>query len=97
MRGITVKQLTEEERDTCEGEITCPEAMIEMLNMPRNKTPGNDGLTVEFYEEFWPLISKQLIDSFNYGYENNEMSVSQRQGTIKLIPKPNKDKHLLSN
>ena len=63
----------------------------EMLNMARNKTPGNDGLTIEFYEKFWPLISKQLVDSFNSAYENNLMSVSQRQGTIKLIPKPNKD------
>ena len=52
---------------------------------------------MEFYEKFWPLISKQLVDSFNFAYENNLMSVSQRQGTIKLIPKPNKDKILLNN
>ena len=89
--------LTEEERDLCEGQITCSEARAEMLNMARNKTPGNDGLTIEFYEKCWPLISKQLVDSFNFAYENNLMSVSQRQGTIKLIPKPNKDKLLLNN
>ena len=94
-----VEQITEEERDFCEGQITwhCSEARAEMLNMARNKTPGNDGLTIEFYEKFWPLISKQLVDSFNSAYENNLMSVSQRQGTIKLIPKPNKDKLLLNN
>ena len=92
-----VEQLTEAERDLCEGQITCSEARAEMLNMARNKTPGNDGLTIEFYDKFWPLISKQLVDSFNFAYENNVMSVSQRQGTIKLIPKPNKDKLLLNN
>ena len=41
-----VEQLTEEERDLCEGQITCSEARAEMLNMARNKTPGNDGLTI---------------------------------------------------
>ena len=69
----------------------------EMLNMARNKTPGNDGLTIELYDKFWPLISKQLVDSFNFAYENNLMSVSQRQGNIKFIPKPNKDTLLLNN
>ena len=92
-----IKQLTDEERNSCEGNITCSEARAELLKMARNKTPGNDGLTVEFYEMFWPLISKEVIDSFNFAYENSVMSVSQRQGTIKLIPKPDRDKHTLSN
>ena len=34
-----------------------------------NKTPGNDGLKMEFYLEFWLLISKFRVDSVKYIYE----------------------------
>ena len=29
------------------------------------KTSGNDGILVEFYKIFWPLIGKLMTDSFN--------------------------------
>ena len=92
-----LKELTEEEQILCEGPITCSEAREELQNMAKSKTPGNDGITVEFYQALWPYIAKYMIDSFNYAYEQQMMSVSQRQGVIKLIPKPNKDKTLLTN
>ena len=92
-----LKQLSHAERVSCEGKITCGEARAEILQMARNKTPGNDGLTVEFYDFFWPLINKQVVDSYNYAFENETMSVSQRQGTIKLIPKPDRDRYTLGN
>ena len=38
-----------------------------------------------------------MIDSFNASYNDECMSVSQRQEVIQLIPKPNKDKLKLGN
>ena len=92
-----LEQLTESEKTSCEGLISRNEAKEKLIKMAKNKTPGNDGLTVEFYETFWPLVSKYMIDCFNASYNDECMSVSQRQGVIKLIPKPNKDKLKLSN
>ena len=57
---VMLSNLQRKKETLCEGQITCSEARAEMLNMARNKTPGNDGLTMEFYDKFWPLISKQL-------------------------------------
>ena len=53
----------------------------------KNKSPGNDGLTVEFYIAFWPLIGTLLVDSLNYAFEYGELSNSQKQATITLIEK----------
>jgi exonuclease III len=64
---------------------------------PLNKSPGTDGLTTEFYKEYWPLIKPYLIDSLNYGLNRGELNISQKRGVISLIPKPQKDLEELKN
>ena len=68
-----------------------------MKTFSKNKSPGNDGLTVEFYEKFWDLISEQLLKPFNESIEMGEMSASQKQSIITLLEKEGKDKLLLKN
>ena len=53
----------------------------------RNKSLGNDCLTVEFYIAFRPLIGTQQVDSLNYAFEYGELSNSQKQAIITLIEK----------
>ena len=40
----------------CENDLTEDELLISLKSMQNNKTPGNDGLTKEFYETFWNEI-----------------------------------------
>ena len=61
------------------------------------KTPGNDGIPIEFYKIFWPLIGEFLIASFNEAFDNREMSSSQKQALITLIEKKGKDRKYLEN
>ena len=68
-----------------------------MKTFSKNKSPGNDGLTVEFYEKYWNLISEQLLKSFNESTEMGEMSASQKQSIITLLEKEGKDKLLPKN
>ena len=51
------------------------------------KCPGSDGLSVEFYLHFWPLLGEEMTQSFNYALACGKMNVTQRQGVIKVIPK----------
>ena len=51
----------------------------------KNKTPGNDGLTVEFYLAFWPIVGNYLVTSFNYSHNYGELSNSQKQAVIILL------------
>ena len=40
----------------CENDLTEDKLLISLKSMQNNKTPGNDGLTKEFYENFWNEI-----------------------------------------
>jgi len=44
-----------------------------------------------------PLVKSWLILSFNYAFENGDMSISQKRGIISFIPKKDKDKKYLKN
>ena len=51
------------------------------------KSPGEDDFTVEFYQIFFELLGQEFLDGVNASYDDNELSISQRRGVIKLIPK----------
>jgi hypothetical protein len=44
---------------------------------------------------FWKYIEDLYIRSINYSFENNELSIIQKEGVIICIPKGEKDKRLL--
>ena len=50
---IQVPCLTEEQSGKCEFLISEEELICALKNMPKNESPGNDGLTKEFCETFW--------------------------------------------
>ena len=58
-----------------------------MKSMKNNKTPGNNGLTKEFYETFWDELKTPLMESVNQAFHTEILSISQRQAVIKLIEK----------
>ena len=65
--------------------------------MECNKTPGSDGLPAEFYKVFWNDIADLLLKSLNYAHQTGELSVTQRRGIIKLIPKKDAEPYLIKN
>ena len=65
--------------------------------MPNEKSPGNDGLTKEFYETFWDDIKRPLTLSFRQALKKGELSTSQKLAVIKLIEKKGKDKRMIEN
>ena len=92
-----LKTLNNEESGCCEGLLTIKECADALNKFQNNKTPGSDGLTIEFYRLFWDAIGHFMVDSFNYAYEHGHVSISQRLGIISLIPKKNKDLEHLKN
>ena len=92
-----MNHLTEASQELCEGILSKEECWAALKDMPSGKSPGNDGLTKEFYTVFWELICEPLITSLNYSHKNLELSPSQKQSVITLILKPHKDKMNLQN
>ena len=91
-----LKKMNDDERNQCEGVLTLNECENVVTSLKKNKSPGNDGITAEFYQYFWEEIKVSLVESFNYSYEVGEMSVSQRQSIITLLDK-GKDRVYLGN
>ena len=48
--------LAEEEKLSCAGGISPEECASALDGFQNNKTPRNDGIPIEFYRKFWPII-----------------------------------------
>ena len=82
---------------SCEDEITLEECALILESFQNNKTPANDGIPIEFYKKFWPLLCEPFIRCANECFEKGEMSCSQKQAVITLIEKRGKDRSFLEN
>ena len=81
----------------CENDLTEDEILISLKSMQNNKTPGNDGLTKEFYKTFWNEIKQFFLKSVKQAKEEGQLSISQLQAVIKLIEKKDRDKRYIKN
>ena len=88
--------LNDEEKLLLEGNINESECVAALNLMKLNKSPGSDGLPVEFYKSFWTDIKIPLLDSLQEAYTSGELSTTQKRGIITLLHKKN-DKTLLNN
>ena len=86
-----------DEKEKCEGMLTKAECLQALKSMKPRKTPGSDGLPIEFYKVFWNKISHCLLNTFNYAYIEGKFSISQRCWIIKLIPKKDAEPYFVKN
>ena len=77
--------------------MTYDECEKALRSFDKGKSPGEDGFTVEFYQFFFDLVGLDLVSSLNSGYDKGKLSISQRRGTITLIPKEDASLSLLQN
>jgi len=96
LRDINMPELSEGDKEMCNGMVTKDECYRTLLLMKNNKTPGNDGLTTEFYKRFWNELGDLMVQCFNLSYEIGELSTTQKQAVIVLLDK-GKDRTLLKN
>ena len=85
------------EQDKLGGLLLKEDCYIILKQCAKRKCSGSDGLSVEFYLQFWHLISEEMVESFNYAPLRGQINITQRQGISKVIPKKKKDKFYLKN
>ena len=93
---IQTKRLNEQDMLNLDINITSNECLKALKSFSKNKSPGNDGLSAEFYQKLWPIIGKYLIASIETTFERGYLSTSQTQAVITLIDK-GKDRSKLKN
>jgi exonuclease III len=86
-----------EEINNLSSKITEEELFNIIKTNPKNKSPGTDGFTNEFYLEYWQLVKGYVTRAINTGLNRGKLSISQRRGIISLIPKPQKDLEEMKN
>ena len=97
LNNLNIPKLTEEQKPSCEGDIS-PEELKSMLkSVQNNKSPDNDGIPIEFYKTCWNLISDSFIECVNESFKCGEISNTQRKAVITLIEKQGKDRILMEN
>ena len=60
---VSLSKLTENQTLKCEGPITESELLNALTSKDNNKSPGNDGITKEFYIKFWEVIKEPFYSS----------------------------------
>lgn len=90
-------KLDEEKAKTLEGPILLEEAALALKNIKNDKSPGTDGMTVNFLKFFWKDLGQFIIRSLNEGFLTGKMSITQREGIITCIPKGDKPRQFLKN
>ena len=94
---IQFPKLSEDSKTDLNKPVTRSEILTSLKDLKFNKTPGYDGLPVEFYVVFFNDIIDMLLNCYLYSFEQGFMSRSQRNGIITLLPKKDKDPLLVKN
>ena len=90
------KSLTQEQRDALEQPLSVIELFKALLKMKPGKSPGIDGLPMEFYMVFWPEIKDEFLELVNECHDKLIMSKTMRTAVLSLLFKKG-DKKLLKN
>ena len=84
--GLNIPQLNVGEQESLEKDLTI-ELKDALASFADKKSPGEDGFTKEFYQTFFDLIGKDLLNSYNDSFHKGSLSITQKRGSITLIPK----------
>ena len=78
-------------------EITLSELSTALKNMKCNKTPGIDGISLQFLKVFWSKMKFFIKNAINTCYKKGTLLASLWQVIITFFPKDNKDRKYIKN
>lgn len=89
--SLNLPCLSEERRATLNAPLSKGEILSAIRGLQSGKSPGPDGLSVEFYKEFPDILIEPLLEMFNDSLAKNTLPRSLREANISLILKKGKN------
>lgn len=80
-------QVEEEGRKSLDSQITFQEITEAMKQLSRGRSPGIDGLPVEFYQAFWNILGQDLYEVLIQSIKSGILPISCRRAVLSLLPK----------
>ena len=84
-------------REQQQKQITMEDLQEAIKGMNNDKTPGSDGIPVDFYKVFWTDIKDVFYEMTLAVFEQKVLHATAREGILNLIPKANKDTRVIKN
>ena len=78
------RRLPTEVDSALDGELDLEECYEALSKMPKQKSPGTDGLPAEFYVLFWDTLGRDLVEVLNFGNSQNLLAKSMRSAILTL-------------
>ena len=85
--SFVTARLPDAKHESCEGPLSLAEATEASRLSSRNKTPGPDGLSVEFYATFWSSLGPLLVSAFNECLAVGDLRESMKASVTHLVHK----------
>ncbi|CAH2276980.1 Hypothetical predicted protein [Pelobates cultripes] len=86
---LTLPEHSDLSFDELVSEITIEEVTESIQQQNKCKSPGPDGLTAEFYQQFCDLLAPHLTEVFNESLAQGLLPPSMRTSALILLSKPN--------
>ena len=61
LNDLNIPKLTEKQKQARDRKILLEECELILETFSNNKASGNDGIPIEFYKKFWPLIREPFV------------------------------------
>lgn len=91
------KPLTDTQLQALEGGLTLDEVERSVFSFQLGKSPGSDGLPIEFFRVFWDLVKADMVEVFAECLRDKTLSESMRDGVISLLYKNKGERMDLKN
>ena len=90
MNAVHMKQINANERTFLDVPLRLEELESALKKMPKNRSPGSDGFSVEFFQLFWVDLKMFFWQMVNGSIETGTLPLTLREGILTLVPKPNR-------
>ena len=91
------KHLSASQQQSCEGFLSLQELTDSVKGLNLGKSPGSDGLSVEFYLHFWEILGPLLLRVANECFRDGDFCDSMKGSVTRLIFKKRGDRKSLKN